>query len=330
MALSAMRRIQLGKETTYGTLVPATAIFLGSAKIHEKPTFNRPVEERALFAQQVRSYQVTEDVDFSLMGSLSFEQAMYLGAMSMKGGVAGLTYHTTGKGWTYPLATASALGVDTYTCEYGDETQGWVATSVFGQSLTISGAYGGLVTFDLACHAQTMATQAFTAALATPTVENMVAANGTISIDTTWGGLGTTPITAALIDFSWKVDSGRKPKHFITGSKNSQGISEGRSKVEFTATLEFNAGVITERTGQWLAQNTRFVELNFQGSAIAGSMAAINKTLKLDTALVWDDWDQNNERDGTVTVKVKGTSVYDPTGANEAQMVLYNLVATLP
>ncbi len=330
--LQALRKIQWGVETTFGTPVAATARYQGALTHHVKPTFGRPIEERGLFANLTRSYQTLQDVDWALLPMpATYEQLPYILEMGVKGGVSPVLTAVTVNTWTYPFATTAELAPKYYTIETGDDLQAFKLTSSWITDFTIAGSYNGLVTVGANGHAQTEATTSFTGALTETTIEEIIAANGDMYLDVSWAALGTTKVAATLLDFSIKFNTMRTPRHYINGQLTAQSTSHAKAQAaDISLTLEFNTLADAEYTTYWLAQTTRFMRLKFPGTVIAGSTGSVVRSLIMDMALKYDDHDPNNVTTGTTTVKVKASSVYDTTGASEAQFAIASALSALP
>jgi len=85
--IKALRRIQIGEETTKGTAVPATAALAGMLTMKESPTIHRPVEERGQLAEFSRSVKVANLAELTLESDATFEQILYLLHMGVLGNV---------------------------------------------------------------------------------------------------------------------------------------------------------------------------------------------------------------------------------------------------
>ncbi len=96
MSISALKRIQVGREATAGTKVAATAKLMGTLTLEELMVLHRPDEERGSLADRHRTVLVGESVEAKFEGDLTFEQIMWWLAAGIENNWYGDTANPTG------------------------------------------------------------------------------------------------------------------------------------------------------------------------------------------------------------------------------------------
>lgn len=326
MGLTAFRRIQLGKETAPGTAVPATAKLMGfnlKAPLADRQIV-QPEEERGSLAGAFRSY--TQSVGWTgatLSGDATFEDILYLLAMAIKGGVVP-TGTGTAKTWAFEPSLTAANNPDTFTLEFGDDTQAYEAEYVLATSLEISGGVGQALKCSANLVGRQLTATTFTPALADRVVESALAAKTNLYLDDSGGMIGTTLVPSTLLDWTWRL-----PEHFVTiahqGSLYFTAVREQKMKPTLEMTVEFNTGVAALRA-KYLAETRQLVRLKAEGSEVE---TGTKKSLSIDGAYKIIDLDVLDERNGADIVKLTLHGEYDPTWAKLFKVEVVNGVSTL-
>jgi len=326
MGLTAFRRIQVGKETTPGTAVAATAKLMGMTL--KAPLGDRrivqPEEERGSLAGAFRSY--TQAIGWegaTLSGDATFEDILYLLAMAVEGGVtpSGLG---TAKTWTFSPSLTSANSPDTFTLEFGDDTQAYEVEYVLATGLEISGGVGQALKCSANLVGRQITPTTFTPSLVDRNVESALAGKTSLYMDDAGGTIGTTAKAATLLDWTWRL-----PEHFATiahqGSLYFTAVREQRMKPTLEMTVEFNAGVAALRT-KYASETAQLVRIEAVGGLIE---TGTNKKLTIDGAYKIVDFDVLDERNGADIVKLTLHGEYDATYGKLFEIVVVNTVGTL-
>jgi len=103
--MRAFRKIQIGKEATRGTAVPATAKLIGTLGMKETPTIVRPEEDRGSLSKNYRSTLSSVLAEMAFEGDATFEQILYFLLMGVTNGIgihpeSAQYYESTGPVWT--------------------------------------------------------------------------------------------------------------------------------------------------------------------------------------------------------------------------------------
>ena len=328
--LKALRRIQIGKEGTPGSIAAATAKLIGTLKYDLDQKTYRPEDlETGRLSSFERSIPVGVMAKLPFESDANYEQLAYLLGMGIKGAVTptgGSSLYT----WAFTPNLAASNAVDTYTIEYGDDVQAFRSLYCFAQGLELSGTLDDVVKVKANLVGQTVAAGAtFTTGLLNPTtLDPVVVGTGKLYIDTTWALLGTTQKTATLVDFNWKLTEGITPVKYLDGTLTFGDRAEKKRHIELDLTLAFNSNT----TALWTAytanpQTPIFVRLQFIGKATGAGY----KTLTLDGAYIIDKLPPPfEERDGQDISKVKLVSIYDPTSTKEWDVTLINGLSVMP
>lgn len=182
MGQRALRKIQIGEESTKGTAVAATAVLLGLLTMKESPTIHRPVEERGTFAEFSRSVKVANLAELTFEGDALFEQILCWLHMGVLGNVTP-TDADPKFTWTFTPAMAAAGVFDSFTLEYGDDVEQFETEFCLARTIEISGAMGEPMKIRADMFGRKMTVCDFTASLVAPAVESVLTQKARLYID---------------------------------------------------------------------------------------------------------------------------------------------------
>jgi hypothetical protein len=332
--LKALRKIQLAKEVTPGTQIStATARLIGTATMENDQKFYRPDDlDTGRLASYEHSYIVGEQAKITFNADANYEQLGYLLGMNVIGGITGGSPTDSVYTRTYVPNMTSANAPDTYTIQYGDDTQAFISGFCYATDLEFTAnAQDDKAVMMVKANivGQNVRASTFTAAITPPaTVTPVIVGTGALYIDSTWAGLGGTKISTSLIDLSYKVVPSITPVKYIDGTIYFSDRAEAKRHVEISATFAFNAGVAGYFTNFIASPSAlQFVRFKFTGPLIG---ATAHAELDLDAAMVIDKYATLTDRSGQDTVKLTMLSQYDATSSHDFQAILKNGVATLP
>ncbi|OBW61099.1 MAG: hypothetical protein A9183_03065 [Dehalococcoides mccartyi] len=322
----ALRKIQIGLETTPGSVAAATTRFIGTLNMALEQKYNRPEDrETGSLSSYEYSSVVGRMATLPLEGEAYFEQLAYILGMAIKGDVTA-TGGASPYIWTYLPSLTALNSPDTYSIEYGDDIQAFVSTYCFAKSLEISGTIDEALKFKADVIGQSVEKTTFTTAISNPTsLTPIVVDTGKLYVDTSWANLGNTEKASTIVDFNWKISEGVLPFKALNGSLSYTDRSEKKRHIELEGTFAFNS-VTNDLWTNFTAQTPVFARLQFTGPAITGG----NSTFVLDGCYVIDSYGALEDKDGLDIVKLKLVSIKDSTSAKEWQAVLTNSLATMP
>jgi hypothetical protein len=234
--------------------------------------------------------------------------------------------------WTFAAPQTGAETLDSITLEVGDDQEGYEMAYGMLRSLRITGdCETGEVHVSGDLFADEIIQTTVTAGQTPPTVELCNAKLATIDIDSTWAGLGTTPLTAALVNFDILINGGGHPKFVGSAQRKFDTHGQGAIGVEATFTFERIAGVATEellyRPATGYAVTARFVRLTITGTQIG---AGDPRTLVIDMAGIWDSWHTlGADREGNTLDVAKLVAGYDVTGTQALQATVTTAVTAI-
>jgi len=244
--LKALRKIQIGEETTKGTAVAATAALLGVLTMKDSPTIHMPVEERATLAEFSRSVKVANLAELSFEGDATFEQILYLLHMGVLGNVTA-TGAGAAKEWVFTPAMTAAGVFDSFTIEFGDDVQAREAEYCMASMIEFSLAMNEPMKMKADIFGRKADATTFTGAITPPTVESILSQKARLYIDDEDGKIGGTVKSDTLIAATYGINTGLSPKRFGDGSLDFSGYDEGFKGVDLKTTFAFNAGAEAER-----------------------------------------------------------------------------------
>jgi hypothetical protein len=329
MGLRALRKIQIGEETTgKGTAMPATAALLGTLTMKSSPTIHRPVEERGSLAEFARSINVANLAELSFEGDATFQQILYLLHMGVLGNVTPAADGTNGKKWTFTPAMLAAGVFDAFTIEYGDDVQAWETEFCMARSIEISGAMNEAMHMRASIFGRKMTATTFTPALQPPSVESIPFQKAKLYIDAEAGTIGTTEKASSLIACTYAIKTGLGFKRYADGSIDFTTYSEQFKGVDLKMTFAFNTGAEAERV-LFDGETLRLVRIRADGSAIAGGSPSQHR-LDLDFCGIYTDFATLAERDGEDIVEVTMSTQRGATYTKLFEITVINTLDTLP
>lgn len=324
MATSGLLQWQIGKETTWGTSVAATAKLMGVQ------SGNIQADNRSAIYRDMR-------------GSL---QPGHLAGLEQKGGVGSLEILATFEDLPYILDSANTeatpTGTGPYVYTYSAPTTAVPTnprklTVIHGSSQTGAGVYkleGGLVnsfTIKGATGKPTTVSveligkdvvSGTLAAVSDRTVEVIMGQPWAIYYDVVGETIGTTALATTAVAFELKVNCNR----VLVWSMDSllpDSFEEGPRDASLSLTLRYNATVKTEVDA--LAAQTAVIEKQVRLKQTSGT-----KIAQFDFAgFVAKPPTTFEDQDGVLTSKLDFTSKYNTTLANCFAASITNSVASL-
>ncbi len=274
-----LRAFQIGKETTFGTTVPATrrlpTTFTPNFDLHVTfPTADTGTLDRAL-----APYRMAADIDGQLVGNIAYNDLPYYLAAALKGGV---TPTGSPNVWTYQPAYTSQDVFEIFTAEWGDETgdQYQLSDGVANQiQFTYPEDLGPIQLtedwFFSAISGGPNTSFTRTPGLQVDPAPNWVyGADTKLYIDSTAGGIEGTTLLNTLHGATVTLSNNLDKKRFSNGSNTRfQLAGYGRGLRTLTAQLTFAKSTVgIAEVANWLNQNPveRFLGLRSESVAIAG------------------------------------------------------------
>ena len=322
--IRALRKIQLGKETTAGTKVGADIIWRGTGSIHDNMDLVFPTEDIGMLVPVGRSYISRYEAGLTLDATeATFEQLPHLFEM----GIESVTpTGTTSFTYTYVMPFAStdlvaSTDLATYTVEGGDN----VAEEEFGfgfvRSMSLTGSAGQALMMSAEVVGRQVEAGTFTDGVAIANVEEILFSKGKLYIDNVGAFPATTPISNQLLGMSLSINTGWLPVYTADGNLYFSFIKQTTPEVTLQITFEHDTTAVAEKAA-WRAQTARIMRLTFDGTD--------GKSLAIDIAGKWQSFDVLGEQDGNDIVSGTFIGSYNSTVGGMFQVAITNLLAALP
>ena len=337
MGATVLRKLQIGAETTAGTLVSATTVMSWpyGATLNDERTIVNVEEAAGQAVPFAHSYQpaIMQTVEVPDQPA-TFEQIGYWFEAGLERiGTAGTDTGGTGKIRQYDYANAAAPTIRTYSIE-GVTAQGTRAlTYGFVEALTISGASDEAIMVSGTWRGRYTADLTATTAKIIPVVNERILFNkASFYLDATATTIGTTAKTGLLLGFSLDVPTGQKPVTTADGANQFSLASwqpdEGPASVTGELTVRHNAdGEILYDAA--VAGTVKLMRIESQGSALttAGSSYTY-KTARIDAAIEFTEVPAIDAQDSydTYTLPFR---VVDDSGCDHLTITIVNQLAAL-
>jgi len=352
-ALRQFRKLQIGKETTYGTEVPATRILRIIDLDWQDQGNLRTYTPDYSIGRLTRRTDVPTVTRTGLIGSsfgtdFSFEDILFALLAGFKGAVTPGAELTVGQGdrpWVFQLDPNTGDPIpDSYTLErrLSNGATNWDRTALGAlvESFEISSDMGGDVTKLKVNFWSRAPNNNAIAALSLPTPFTLLPALGwKLYIDSSWAAMdvagaapsrgGGTQISTTMRSFTYRYFGGITPALFIGDGRTDPSKHRFMPRgAEIECTVEYNATIDAERTAA-AAGTKRYVRLLGEDGQIG---TGFNKTIKLQGAFIYPDGGFGGigtEADGAETVTLKLESLPDD-DTEDTEIEVINTLAAFP
>lgn len=328
----ALRKIQLGRETVAGTLIPSTTIWRGKGTILDTRKLERVSEDVGIIGGTTRINTPMKGTALAMDSvQATFEQFLHLLEASVKTASPAADGVGTDYIYTYAVPTTSGNTIKTYTIEGGDDTQEEEFGYAFVKdwTLTGSGRNGWMMAANWIGRDVVLST--FTGALALPAVNNMNFGMTKLYQDAIGGTIGTTIKSNTLRSATIKFESGIEPKDTADGRLDFS-FAQG-TEYKITADLEFEHDAIAlAQKVLWRAETPVLLQIKIEGAtafATPGTTYTV-PTLLLNLPGKWENFGKIGEANGNDIVQGKFFSAYDTTSASAASFIDVVELATVP
>ncbi len=329
--VKALRKIQIGREETAGTLVDATAVWRGMGTIEDQREVVFVDEDIGILGGADRVYIP------SYLGAITmeetpatFEQAPHIFEAGIKASTTGVA-DSGGSGYiytyTFPVSTLNAI--QSYTIEGGDNQGEEEMGYCFVDSFKLSGAGGKAVMMSADWFGRQVQPGVYTTSLSVPTVEDMLFSKGSMYLDTAGGTIGTTPVSNTLLEAVLNVKTGIIPKRSADGSLDFSFLQYTPPVITFDVVFEHNATAVAEKA-LWVANTPRLLRWQNLGTALATAGDHTYKTLWVDLAGKWEVFNKIGEQNGNDVLAGTFRARYNSVAAKFAEILVVNELAAIP
>lgn len=332
-AIETLRKVQIGRESTKGTLVAATKQLVGRADLREEQDFYRsemPIGIRGNVGGAGVITRAGSMIDFE--SELTAEEILWFLLTGVQGQVTptGTDDYT----WVFePDLVAADIDIDTATVEVveSDGTTNHVASEVgyaMTSSLRIEWTPTGQVDFNASMFGRKRQASTPTGAL-TPyaTREVLIGAASSHFLDTTaYADVGDTQLSGIVLGGSLEIQTGLRGRHTADAraDKDFSGHRVGKTFIDLSMTVELDA-VGAARLGNYRSNDIVYVRNKFAGSVVD----SLPRMVQVDGAYRFKDFPSlgTDEEQRTITLNLE--SVYDPTSGKTYEVTVVNGLATI-
>lgn len=329
--VKALRKLQMGVETTAGTAVVATALWRGLGTLEDQREVVHVDEDVGYLSKIDRVYTPKLLAGLTMDDTeATYEQLPYVLAAGVENIVTGVADTTGGSGklYEYNFPTTAARSTSTYTIEGGDDNQAWEMEYAFVKGFTLSGVPGEAwkVTADWVGRQLTKCS--FTTSITPPTVEEILFSKTKLYIDTVGGTMGTTVKASTLLGATLTVDTGLREVFTGDGQLYFTFTKEVGPEITLDVTFEHDSTAVAE-IDAFRAETPRMIRLLAEGATLTTAGTFSKKTLRIDVAGKWESFEKLGETDGndivTGTMRVR----YDVTAGKYCDILVVNQLTAL-
>ncbi len=331
--VKALRKIQLGKQSSIDTAVAATTTWRGTGLLEDDAEIKFVEEQIGIALPTTRNFTPKTGSKITLDPiDATFQQLPYLFEMGVAEEVATQDGAGTGYIYAYAMPTTAINALSLYTIEGGNNEQAEEASAVFCSKFKISGNQAEGVMMEGELIGRAISDTTFTGALTIPTLvpgDHINFGGSQLFIDEPGGTLGATEITCTLYSFELDVETGWAGV-FANCRKDYAHIQWLQEN--FSATLKLvykhNTTAETEKTRK-AANTARQIRLSFAGNALGTPATESTLSFRVDAAGAYEemthgDVDGNDVKEATLRIG------YDLTAALGLEFRVVNELTALP
>jgi len=328
MGVKALRKIQLGQETTAGTAVAASTIWRGEGLLTDAREIVAVAEDLGELVPRNRAYESHKLATVKMDDTpATFEQLPYILACGVESVVTGeADGDGGGKIYQFDTPITATQTPKTLTIEGGDNVRVDEMEYAFVSDFSLSGAQKEAVMMAATFTGRQATDAEFTADQTPPDVEEILFGAGKIYIDPTT--IGTTQKTLTWLGFKLDYKTGHQPLFSGDGETYFAGMVDAAPEITGELTLLHNANGETEITAA-RAQTTRLVRMIFEGSAVTSGTTYTKKTLIINAAIAYTAVPDVGEADGNTIITLPFRVVYHTTAAVGCQFIVVNALESL-
>ena len=320
--------VQIGRETTAGTAVAATTIWRGPFGAPEDTRIRKIKEEDiGLLVSEELNYDTRLGATLAMPScELTFEQVTHI----LEAGIKTATPSGAGPYTrSYALPVDTARTIKTYTLEAGNALVAADQMEIpygFVSEFELSGKVDEAWMMAATWTGQRWVTAAMTSALSVPSVEVALFGNTRFYVNDSGGSIGTTQVSAKLLECTVKAATGIQFVPMGNGSLYPTAHKFVRPEITFTMSYELEqdgaTSFVASERAKWQARAGRLIRLDVPGSSAS-------RNFRLDMFAIYDKFGAYENSDGNVSVKVEGHAGYSSTDALFFTPTVINSIASM-
>lgn len=317
--ITALRKIQLARESVSGTNATPDIMWRGTGSIADKRKIVNVSENIGYHAPVDTTYVSQTGGTATLEADLNVEQFLHvLDAGYELDDTPAADGAGSGKIWVATLPAAAAITVPTATYTIRQVTTNgtteWADEGAFGyvSEYTINGTPGELLKLSSTWQTRGLTTESGAEAIGLIPEVHLIPFGGAVMyIDAYNAALGGTAKSASLIGFDLSVKTGLMPA-YTADRLDFTIVKYTRPEVVARITWEQNANAHTERQTHFWSQAARQMRLKFVGAALTTPGTTYTYyTLLIDIVGKWTAFDPIDSQDGNEIVTGTFTGMYD-------------------
>jgi len=332
-----LRRLQMGKESTGGTAVAATARWRGGGTLKDALEVLEVDEDLGILGGVDRTVitKLLAGLDLAPVVA-TFQQVQYLPVLAYAGPVTGAADGPgTDKIYTTNIPTTALPTLTPYTFEGGDSFEVERMEYAVATKMNFKGEVGGalMMSGSLLGRQIQRLVSGFTGALTIPTVEDIVVNKGKLYLDAIGGSYGTTQIAQQIIGIDITHDITIIPQFTMDGqlyySFPQYVDHKVTGKITFLhdAAASGNAGAKAD----WRAQTPKKLRVDFIGSNVATPGTTYSQQhFIMDLPVKWKVISPLDDKNGVDIVTAEFRSRYDQTAGDAGKFIAVFEAAALP
>ena len=333
-ALTPFRKLQVGIETTSGTLVAATRQLIGEWNFTEPREYYRSSYPAGVNANVGGAGVATQNASrLEVSTELTFEELIWVLSLGVKGGITPTTSTDT-ETWVF---TPEITGIPTIkgatfeVMEFDGVTNHIAREFGYGlvESFGIEWAAGAEAKLNYTVFGRASQTTTPTAALS-PMPDREIALSNRLRVymNDVYADLGDTQLTGIVRSASFNYTGPFAPDYTLDGRTDmdmTKHISGMGYKATLNMVMELDATAATIVT-DWRDNSLRYFRLSTIGSVI---QTTETKDIIIDGAYRFTSDPVYSDADGVRLVAFDLESVYDTTGTKTLEFTVVNEMATL-
>lgn len=334
--IKRLQRLQLGKESSAGTAVAATAVWRGAGNQMSDDQVIEEIEEmvgivngtdRTAVVQLMAGIELAET-------PLTFEHLPYLFAMGFGGPVTAVADGTTGTGkiYTTTLPTTSLPTAKAYTWEAGDNHETAEMEFSLCNKINLKGAHGQTAKMSATLFGRQVTQSTLTGGLALVAQEDAIVNKGKVYIDAIGGSYGGTQVASQILAFDLTYEPLWVPRFTMDGNLYYTGADFVGFNV--TGKLTFAHDSAANRASGaksfLAAQTAKKLRIDLIGTAVTqGDGVYTTKHVLLDLPIKYTKAGTLGEDNGLSVVDMEFRSRYNATSAEAGAVTIVNTSTAL-
>lgn len=326
------RKHQVGKQSSFSSNTPATRVLPYRGAIVVDPARTDPDVDIGSLDPILAPFNGPTEVTGTWEGNLAFDDAPYLWAGAVKGGVT--PTGATAKSWVFQAASLTADTFEYLTDYWGDDYTTDVIVGGSGVIDSLEIGFGDdlsayTVNADLVYANAEPAS--FTGGLTVDDTPQWVyGADTEIYLDTVYTAIGTTKLVDAVHGATFRVNNNLDRKRFANGSNTRfdlAGYGRGAREIEVELVLAKTAATVAEaQTLDDTPVPSRFIELKTTSPEIITGSTPYSQSIRVPVRLISRS---DGEIGGNTTITLTYRGYYDANLGYALRVAVVNTLSSL-